>query len=71
MPMFVFAVVVAAALLHAAWNAIVKSAGDKFLTTIKKLRDLGVKPVKILPSSLVETAFRGCGTSRTRQFVLT
>jgi drug/metabolite transporter (DMT)-like permease len=34
MPLFVFAVVISAALLHAAWNAIVKSAGDKFLTTI-------------------------------------
>jgi drug/metabolite transporter (DMT)-like permease len=34
MPMIVFAVVIAAALLHATWNAIVKSAGDKFLTTI-------------------------------------
>jgi hypothetical protein len=29
--MMVFAVVLSAALLHAAWNAIVKSAGDKFL----------------------------------------
>jgi drug/metabolite transporter (DMT)-like permease len=34
MPFIVFAVVMAAALLHAGWNAIVKSAGDKFLTTI-------------------------------------
>jgi len=34
MPMIVFAVVLSAALLHATWNAIVKSAGDKFLTTI-------------------------------------
>ena len=34
MPILVFAVVIAAALLHATWNAIVKSAGDKFLTTI-------------------------------------
>jgi drug/metabolite transporter (DMT)-like permease len=34
MPFFVFAVVISAALLHATWNAIVKSAGDKFLTTI-------------------------------------
>jgi drug/metabolite transporter (DMT)-like permease len=32
--MIVFAVVLAAALLHATWNAIVKSAGDKILTTI-------------------------------------
>lgn len=34
MPPTVFAVVVAAAILHASWNAIVKSAGEKFLTTI-------------------------------------
>ena len=34
MPMTVFAVVLSAALLLATWNAIVKSAGDKFLTTI-------------------------------------
>jgi drug/metabolite transporter (DMT)-like permease len=34
MPMMVFAVVLSAALLHATWNAIVKSAGEKFLATI-------------------------------------
>jgi drug/metabolite transporter (DMT)-like permease len=34
MSLIVFAIVIAAALLHASWNAIVKSAGDKFLTTI-------------------------------------
>jgi drug/metabolite transporter (DMT)-like permease len=34
MPLIVFAVVMSSALLHASWNAIVKSAGDKFLTTI-------------------------------------
>jgi drug/metabolite transporter (DMT)-like permease len=34
MPILIFAVVISAALLHAAWNAIVKSAGDKFLATI-------------------------------------
>ena len=34
MPMMVFAVVMLAALLHASWNALVKSAPDKFLTTI-------------------------------------
>lgn len=34
MPMMVFAVVLSAALLHATWNAIVKSADDKFLITI-------------------------------------
>ena len=34
MSLFVFAIVMAAAVLHASWNAIVKSAGDKFLTTM-------------------------------------
>lgn len=34
MPHIVFVVVLSAALLHAAWNAIVKSASDKFLGTI-------------------------------------
>ena len=34
MSLFVFAVVLSAALLHATWNAIVKAGGDKFLTTI-------------------------------------
>jgi drug/metabolite transporter (DMT)-like permease len=34
MPSIVFAVVILAAFLHASWNAIVKSAGDKLLTTI-------------------------------------
>jgi len=34
MPHIVFVVVLSAALLHATWNAIVKSAPDKFLTTI-------------------------------------
>src|SRR3984957_17941008 len=34
MSLLVFAVVLAAALLHATWNAIVKAGGDKFLTTI-------------------------------------
>jgi drug/metabolite transporter (DMT)-like permease len=34
MQFLVFAAVLLAAFLHAAWNALVKSAGDKFLTTI-------------------------------------
>jgi len=34
LPAYVFVVVLFGALLHATWNAIVKSAGDKFLTTI-------------------------------------
>jgi drug/metabolite transporter (DMT)-like permease len=34
MQLLVFAAVLLAAFLHAAWNALVKSAGDKFLTTI-------------------------------------
>jgi drug/metabolite transporter (DMT)-like permease len=34
MSLFVFAVVISAALLHASWNAIVKAGGDKLLSTI-------------------------------------
>lgn len=34
MPIMVFAVVMLAALLHASWNAVVKSGPDKLLTTI-------------------------------------
>jgi len=34
MPIAVFAIILLAALLHASWNAIVKSARDKLLTTI-------------------------------------
>ena len=34
MPLIVFAAVLAGAILHAGWNAIVKSSGEKFLTTI-------------------------------------
>ena len=34
MPFIVFAVVISAAFLHASWNAIVKSGGDKLLTMI-------------------------------------
>jgi drug/metabolite transporter (DMT)-like permease len=34
MPLTVFAIIMLAALLHASWNAIVKSAPDKLLTTI-------------------------------------
>jgi drug/metabolite transporter (DMT)-like permease len=34
MPLIVFATVLCAALLHASWNAIVKAAGDKLLSTI-------------------------------------
>jgi drug/metabolite transporter (DMT)-like permease len=34
MPLAVFAIVLFAALLHASWNAIVKGAGDKLLTTV-------------------------------------
>jgi drug/metabolite transporter (DMT)-like permease len=34
MPLGVFAIVLFAALLHASWNAIVKGAGDKLLTTV-------------------------------------
>lgn len=34
MPLAVFAAVLVAALIHAGWNAIVKAAGDKVLTTV-------------------------------------
>ena len=34
MSMGVFGIVIFAALLHASWNAIVKGAGDKLLTTV-------------------------------------
>ena len=34
MPLAVFTIVLFAALLHASWNAIVKGAGDKLLTTV-------------------------------------
>ena len=49
MPTLVFAVVVSAALLHATWNAIVKSAHDKFLTTIMVTAAAAVIAAALLP----------------------
>jgi drug/metabolite transporter (DMT)-like permease len=49
MPLIVFAVVMFAALLHASWNAIVKSAGDKFLTTIMVTASAAGLSVALLP----------------------
>jgi drug/metabolite transporter (DMT)-like permease len=49
MPLTVFAVVMAAALLHASWNAIVKSAGDKLLTTIMVAASASALSAVLLP----------------------
>jgi drug/metabolite transporter (DMT)-like permease len=48
-PFAVFAEVIAAALLHATWNAIVKSASDKFLTTMMVTASAAVVAVLVLP----------------------
>jgi drug/metabolite transporter (DMT)-like permease len=49
MPLIVFAVVLSGALLHASWNAIVKSAGDKFLTTIMVTASASILSTALLP----------------------
>jgi drug/metabolite transporter (DMT)-like permease len=49
MSLIVFAVVMSAALLHASWNAIVKSAGDKFLTTIMVTASASALSAVLLP----------------------
>ncbi len=49
MPVIVFAVVMSAALLHALWNAIVKSASDKFLTTILVTSSAAALAAVLLP----------------------
>jgi multidrug transporter EmrE-like cation transporter len=49
MSVVVFSIVMAAALLHASWNAIVKSAGDKFLTTIMVTAAAGAVAAVLLP----------------------
>jgi drug/metabolite transporter (DMT)-like permease len=49
MPLIVFAIVMSAALLHASWNAIVKSAGDKFLTTIMVTASAAALAAALLP----------------------
>jgi drug/metabolite transporter (DMT)-like permease len=49
MSLFVFAVVLLAALLHASWNAIVKAGGDKFLTTITVTTAAAALSAALLP----------------------
>ena len=49
MSLLVFAVVLAAALLHATWNAIVKAGGDKFLTTIMVTTAAAALAAALLP----------------------
>jgi drug/metabolite transporter (DMT)-like permease len=49
MPLIVFAVVMSAALLHASWNALVKSAADKFLTAILVTTAAGGLAAMLLP----------------------
>jgi len=49
MPISVFAVVLFAAVLHASWNAIVKSGGDKLLTTVLVTASASVLAVCTLP----------------------
>jgi drug/metabolite transporter (DMT)-like permease len=49
MPVIVFAAVMSGALLHASWNAIVKSAGDKFLTTIMVAASASALSAALLP----------------------
>jgi drug/metabolite transporter (DMT)-like permease len=49
MHVLVFLAVLLAAFLHAAWNAIVKSAGDKFLTTIIVATSAAVLAAVLLP----------------------
>jgi len=49
MSTWVFAVVLSGALLHATWNAIVKSADDKFLTTIMVTAAAALIAAVVLP----------------------
>jgi drug/metabolite transporter (DMT)-like permease len=49
MPLIVFIIVMSAALLHASWNAIVKSAGDKLLTTIMVTASASGLSAAVLP----------------------
>lgn len=49
MSLFVFAVVLLAALLHATWNALVKAGGDKLLTTIMVTTAAATFSVLVLP----------------------
>ncbi|ODT57411.1 EamA family transporter [Phenylobacterium sp.] len=49
MPLSVFAIVLLAALLHASWNAIVKGASDKLLTTVLVAAGSAVIAIAALP----------------------
>jgi drug/metabolite transporter (DMT)-like permease len=49
MSLFVFAVILSAALLHATWNAIVKAGGNKFLTTIMVTTAAAALSAALLP----------------------
>ncbi|HVO47556.1 MAG TPA: DMT family transporter [Steroidobacteraceae bacterium] len=49
MPLSVFAIVLGAALLHATWNAIVKAAPDKLLTTVLVTSIAAAIAVAVLP----------------------
>jgi drug/metabolite transporter (DMT)-like permease len=50
MPLAVFTIVLFAALLHASWNAIVKGAGDKLLTTVLVTTSAALLAVISLPA---------------------
>src|SRR5271156_3033287 len=50
MPPGVFAIVLFAALLHASWNAIVKGAGDKLLTTVLVTTSAALLAALFLPA---------------------
>lgn len=49
MPLAVFAIVLFAAALHASWNAIVKGAADKLLTTVLVSASAAVIAIVVLP----------------------
>jgi drug/metabolite transporter (DMT)-like permease len=49
MSLYVFAVVLSAALLHATWNVIVKAGGDKFFTTIMVTTSAAALSAVLLP----------------------
>jgi hypothetical protein len=59
-PLIVFAVVMSAALLHANWNAIVKSAGDKFLITIMVTASASALSAALLPFLTAPHRFPDC-----------
>jgi len=49
MPLMVFAIVLFAAVLHASWNALVKAAPDKLLTTIMVAAAAALLSAALLP----------------------